>query len=171
MIHALAHRFAVGIKKAAPHHPSSVEVIRYSLEAILNAFFIFVLTLGIALFTGKVGQVALVLLGFGVLRQLSGGIHLKSGMVCVIVTPAVFTLFSFSDFNRPTLVAMTVIGMALAAVFAPSRIERQTRIPPRFFPLLKLGSVLLVGANLLIGSSALASAFLLQCLTLIRGRR
>lgn len=168
MIYTLAHRIASSIKRAAPDHPASLEVLRYTLASILNAVFIIILSLTIALLTGKFVNALVVLVAFALLRQVSGGIHLKDGTLCVLVTTAGVTAVSYVQFGRPLVIGMTIAALILAVIFAPSRIERQTRIPAKFHPLLKLIAVLMISTNFILLSAVLATTFLIQSLTLIR---
>ncbi|MGG1311912.1 MULTISPECIES: accessory gene regulator B family protein [Cohnella] len=171
MIDFLASRMAVAIKRSAVDHPASVDVLTFSLIAILNGLSIVLITMAVSLFTGRPGEAATALAGYALLRQMSGGIHLKSGDLCVVVSVLGLTAMSFADFNGTAVAAMTGAAALLALAFAPSRIDGQTRIPRRYYPLLKVLSVLTVSSNFLIMSPVLAAAFLVQCLTLIRGRR
>ena len=61
-----------------------------------------------------------------------------------------------------------LVNIILVLLFAPSRIDKQTRISKKHYPLLKIISLFLVSTNFLIGSSVLAAAFLIQSLTLIK---
>lgn len=168
MIHSLANRIAIGIKRTAPDHPASVDVLRYSLATILNALFIIGFSLAISLFTGHIVSALIVLFSFALLRQVSGGIHLKDGTLCVIVSTAGVTVISFADFGHTLTVTLTLISLLLTAAFAPSRIERQTRIKAKFYPLLKLIAILVISSNFLFGSTVLALTFFVQSSTLIR---
>jgi len=168
MVNTLAKRLAIGIKQVVPEAPQSVEVLSYALSFILNALYIIGASLLISLFTGKVQEVIIVLIGYALLRQVSGGIHLKSGTLCIIISTAGATALSFVSFNHNVLLLVTAISLLLALVYAPSRIDKQTRIPSKYYPLLKLISLVIISSSFFIGSAVLASAFLLQSLTLIR---
>ncbi|MNF95181.1 putative regulator protein [compost metagenome] len=171
MIDALSMELARKIKAKVPDHPSSIEVLKYSLSFILNALFIVALTMIIALVTGHELQAALALVAFAILRQLSGGLHLKSGTICILITTILMTALSYSKFNSHITVWLTVISLGLVLVFAPSNLNKQTNFPKKFYPYLKIISLLMVSINLLIQSDVLAGTFLVQALTLIRIRR
>ncbi|MFC5653517.1 accessory gene regulator ArgB-like protein [Paenibacillus solisilvae] len=175
MINSLAQLIAVRIKLVVPDHPASVNVLRYSISFFLNALFIILLSLLIALLTHRVPEAGIVLVAFAALRQVSGGAHLKSGTLCVVVSTAIITVLSFMSFmNDSSILWTNLASLLLVSLFAPSRIEQQTRIKETYYPLLKILSIVMVGSNFLIGSSVLAATFLAQSLTLIRqvpGRR
>lgn len=168
MVNTLSGKIATGIKKVVPEAPQSVEVLKYAISFILNAFFIIGASLLISLFTGKVIEVTIILIGYALLRQVSGGVHLESGTLCIVISTAGATALSFVSFDRNTLVLVTVVSLLLALVYAPSRIDKQTRIPAKYYPVLKLLSLLIISSSFFIHSAALASAFLLQTLTLVR---
>ncbi|UVI28599.1 accessory gene regulator ArgB-like protein [Paenibacillus spongiae] len=171
MINALSHRIAAGIKSKVPEHQASVAVLQYSISFILNIIFIIGLSLGIALLTGQIRNAVIALTAFALLRQVSGGYHLKSGMMCIVVSTAGITLLSFAEFNSTITFVFNIMALILALVFAPSRIDAQTRIPKKYFPFLKLISLAMIAVSFMVGSSVLASTFLVQALTLIRIRR
>lgn len=168
MIKKLANWLAIGIKRVVPESPQSVEVLSYAISFILNAVSIIGASLLISLFTGRVQEVIIVLIGYALLRQVSGGIHLKSGVSCIVISTAGATVLSFVSLDSQLVLLANVIALLLALVFAPSRIARQTRIPKKYYPLLKLISLLIISSNFVIQSDVLASAFLVQTLTLIR---
>ncbi len=78
MIETMAERIAHYIKASTPDHQATVPVLKYALAVLLNMVFILVFTLGIATITGKVVEAAILLGTFALLRQLTGGVHLKT---------------------------------------------------------------------------------------------
>ncbi|WP_068499081.1 accessory gene regulator ArgB-like protein [Paenibacillus kribbensis] len=168
MIETLALRMATHIKSTIPDHPASVAVLKHSLSIVLNVVFIVCLTMGAALLTGKVKEASLMLVMFAILRQITGGIHLKTGIGCVLVTSIVCTALSFFTLSYKLSIGATILSIILILIYAPSGIEKQSRIPKRYYPLLKTIAVLLVGTNLVFASSILAISFLVQSITLIR---
>lgn len=167
LIETAAFRIAEGIKRQVPDHKSSVNILKHAIAVILNVVLIIALTLLIAFFTGHMGRAATALIGFALLRQSTGGIHLKTGEWCVLVTTALFTLVSFIELSAFYVQILNVLSMVLVAVFAPSKIENQSRIPRRHYPKLRVIGVLIVLANVLIQSQTLAVVFFVQALSLI----
>ncbi len=167
----IAHSLAVKIKSIVPEHPRSVEVLRYSISFLLNAFFTTLFTFIVSLTTGRVVEAIIVMCGFAFLRQLSGGYHLKSGSLCILVTTVIFTLLSLLSFERHITYILIIAAAVLALIYAPSGIEKQTRIPTKYFPLLKIATVVVVLLNIFFLSNSIAAAFFFQCLTLIKVRR
>ncbi|MEC0234099.1 accessory gene regulator B family protein [Paenibacillus kribbensis] len=171
MIEPLALRMAQHIKMVVPDHPASVPVLKHALAVILNVVFITGLTLVISIFTGRMREVLTIMAAFAFLRQMTGGIHLKSGMGCVAVSTLLFTGLSFIKLNYNWTIGATLVSMSLIFIFAPAGIERQTRIPPRYFPLLKAIAFITVSLNLWIAYPFIAISFFVQSLTLINIRR
>lgn len=167
MIKAVSHKLATSIKTAAPESPTSVEVMRYAISFLLNAALIIALSLAISLFTGKIAEAATILIAYALLRQLSGGMHLKSGWMCVFVSTIGVTILSFVNFSETLEIYISMVNVILALTYAPSRIEKQTRINPKYFPYLKVTSAVLVATGFLIHSPSMIAAFFVQCLTLI----
>lgn len=82
----MTFKLANQIKRTVPDHPASIPVLKYVLALIINASMIIVLTLLASFFTGRTAEAVTILVAFALLRQMSGGIHLKTGMACVVVT-------------------------------------------------------------------------------------
>ncbi|MGV2788094.1 ABC transporter permease, partial [Clostridium perfringens] len=99
IIEAVAARIAIGIKSQVPDHKASVSVLKHSIAILLNIVLIVTFTLAIAFLTGKVAQAATALIGFAILRQFSGGIHVRTGAGCILITTGLFTLTSFIDMS------------------------------------------------------------------------
>lgn len=171
MIEHLAHLIANKIKKEVPNHHASMEVLEFSLSIIINALMIILCTLLFSFLTGRVIEAVVALIAFPLLRQLSGGFHLKTGMGCVIFTTFLMTVLSFSDFSNSIIRVFGLISILLALIYAPSGIENQSRIPEKYYPLLKVSSMIIIGMNFFILSPVISSTFLVQTLTLIKLRR
>ena len=168
MISLLAEKIAKYIKIHIPDHPASVNVLKHSISFILNVLFVVSLSLLASVFTQKTFEAGIILISFAMLRQVSGGIHLKSGVLCVILTTLGITIVSYTPDNEIFTNVANLVNIILVLLFAPSRIDKQTRISKKHYPLLKIISLFLVSTNFLIGSSVLAAAFLIQSLTLIK---
>lgn len=171
MIEILASKLAVKIKKVVPEHPATEAVLKFSLALVINALLIIILSITLSFFTGKIKETLVVLVSFAILRQISGGLHLKSGIWCVVGTTSLVMIISLSHPSYVGVQVLNVTGILLAMVYAPSGIEKQSRIPTKYYPVLKVMSCLLIASNLLIQSPVLALSFFVQCLTLIQIRR
>lgn len=171
MVDKLALGIAKKIKSIVPEHPSSVNVLKYALIVILNAVFGVSLSLLVSYLTGKTSEVIVIILAFALLRQLSGGYHIKSSDGCVIASVVLFTLLSLITINPMSVLVLNCISVLLALAYAPSKIDKQSKIPKKYYPFLKLVSVLLITTNLFLQSSTISLAFFAQCLSLIRSEK
>jgi accessory gene regulator B len=157
---------ATGIKNKVPDHPASHAVLKFAIAVILNVTFIILLTLGASLFTHRTTEAVVILISFALLRQVSGGAHLRSGTMCVLFTTLLFTLLSYADFSEAYIQVMNVISLALVLWLAPIGIDRQTRIPKRYWPVLKVIAAVLTASNFIIGSPVMAVSFFAQSISL-----
>lgn len=168
MIENISQRLAVGLKNRVPNHPASAAVFRFTIAVLINTIAIITLTLFIGLWTGRFKEVCIILTSFALLRLVSGGIHLKSGDKCVVVTTALFTTISLIDISEWAVFFLNALSILLAYLFAPSRIEKQSKLDPKHYPKLKFLSIIIIATNFLFLSSILAVTFFVQCLTLIK---
>ncbi|MEC0237780.1 accessory gene regulator B family protein [Paenibacillus kribbensis] len=171
LIDVLSLRIAKHIKSVVPDHPASVAVLKHALAITLNVVFITGLTLAVSAFTGRTSEVLIIMAAFAFLRQMTGGLHLKSGMGCVAISTILFTGLSFIELNYNWTIGVTLVSMLLILIYAPAGIERQTRIPPRYFPLLRSGAFIAVGFNLWIANPFIAISIFVQAISLINLRR
>uniref|UniRef100_UPI00403F44A4 accessory gene regulator B family protein n=1 Tax=Paenibacillus sp. FSL K6-1318 TaxID=2975291 RepID=UPI00403F44A4 len=126
------------------------------------------LSLFIGLCIGKLKEIITIMISFAILRSTSGGIHLKSGDKCVVVTTVLFTVISLIDLSTVLILLLNSLSILLAFMYAPSRIEEQSKIDPIHYPKLRILSIIIIATNFLFMSSVIAIAFFVQCLTLIK---
>lgn len=171
MMEAIALKIAKKMKAIEPERTPSIEVMKFSLEGILNISVTIVISLLIGALTGHLGEVALGLLAFALLRFFSGGFHLHKSIYCSVLTVAIICAAPLLTLEREWFIAVTVGTLILLFVFAPSNIAGHARLPQKYFPLLKLISLIIVGSNFLFDSSTLAIVFFAQSLTTISFRK
>lgn len=133
MIDKISNILAIRIKKSIPDHPATEEVLKFSLGIILNAVSIITLTLLVSIGTGRTISALIALIGFAILRQLTGGLHLQSGTWCVLVSTLLFTGISLIHLSDGATTIITVLALIVVIVLAPKGIERQSRIDPKHF--------------------------------------
>lgn len=171
MIDTLSNKMASSIKKHVPDHPASQAVLKYALAIILNITLIIGLTLGISLLTGKTMEAGTLLISFALLRQVTGGLHLKSGTVCVLFTTSLFTTLSFITVDQVYTQIMNGLSLTVVLWLAPIGIEKQTRIPKRHYPKLRVIAVILILVNVIVGSPVIAASYFAQSVSLILARK
>ncbi|MFC4103101.1 accessory gene regulator ArgB-like protein [Paenibacillus xanthanilyticus] len=168
MLQYMSGVLAAELKRRVPEHPASEAVLKFSISFILNTVFVVIFSLILSVFTGKTSDAITVLIVFAVLRQFSGGIHLRSGVACVVVSAIGTTLISYADFNYTWTILLNVVAILLVLIYAPSNIDKQTRIPKKYYPFLKGISLVIVGVNFFIANPVISAAFLVQGITLVR---
>jgi len=170
MIDQLAFKMAVSLKRSVPNHPSSVEIFKFSIALLLNMLFIILASTGISLLTGHTYELLIGFISFAILRQLTGGLHLKSNLGCVICSTIILSVISLMNYGESLTIAITIIAFGLVCFFAPAGIGSQSRIPEKYYPYMKLAALLMIASNLLILSPVISLSFLVQGVTLILGR-
>ncbi|WP_308635004.1 accessory gene regulator B family protein [Paenibacillus silvisoli] len=148
-----------------------MKVLEYFLLNFFNIVFIIGFTLIIACFTGHVQESVIALIAFAALRQVSGGYHLNSGWLCIFASVLLMTVLSLVSLEPIAMNVLSLVSFLLCLVFSPSNIAKQTRIPQKYFPLLKVISLLIIVSSYLIGSAVLTASLFAQSLTIIRTRR
>lgn len=165
MIEYIARRISVKISNAA-QNDVSVNVMSYALGVYLNFLSVVIMSVVLGWITGHFGETMLAMIGFGVLRVLSGGAHLKSLTLCAVVSATLFGLIPLIDLSRTTTIYIAIISIVLVSIYSPTfrhlpNLEGRKRLNFKIF------STILVIGNLALLSDSLALAYLGQCLTLI----
>ncbi len=168
MIEYLAQHAAEYIKARSPKHPASIAVLKHALAIIINMAMIIILTTIVTVAIGTWYNAIVMMVTFVILRQITGGYHLRSGIWCVVVSSSLFIGLSLVHIPQNVILIITAISILLILLFAPSRIEKQSRIPRKYYPVLKVLGGCIVAINFLIGSEAIALALLAQSILLIR---
>ena len=167
MVEAFAQRIATYIKSIDPEHTASVDVLKYGLIICLNFLSTLFCTLAVGMVLGKTLDVIYGIIAFMVLRAFSGGFHFKSPILCTICTTLIVVAASVLSLPMHWSIILNGISIILVLLFAPSRIERQSNIPRRFYPYLKMISFGIVASNFIIQSDILTMIFFVQSVTLI----
>ncbi|QCT01720.1 Accessory protein regulator B [Paenibacillus algicola] len=163
-----ALRMAQAIKKEVPEHPSSIAVLKHGIAILLNMTGIVSAVLLISWAAGTTAEALTAMISFALLRQVSGGVHLKTGAACILLTTLLLTLISWVHLPQIWTHGFTAGAFILTAMYAPSRIEYQSRIPRTFYRTLTFISCMLIMTNFVIQSDIIAASFLVQAMTLIR---
>ena len=168
MVERWAEKLALTLKRANPDETASVEVMKFSLAIILNFLAVTVLSLLISSIFHTAKGTAIAMIGFALLRAVSGGVHLPASEWCIAVSTLIFVTISHLPITEIWCIILTVASLGLVLLFAPSRIEKQSRIPKTYYPALKAASGFIVALNFVFMSSDLAAAFFIQSLLLIK---
>ncbi|WP_289136328.1 accessory gene regulator ArgB-like protein [uncultured Brevibacillus sp.] len=167
MIERMALHIAKSIKGANPAQTASVEVMQYSLIAIIGTGSAIFLSILFAAILGTAVQTIIVLVSFMTLRAFSGGYHFDSAEKCTLVSifgAVVIPLIPLNDTANDILLGAAFV---LILLLAPKG-KNQSRIFSRkHFPLLKLISLVIVTTNYWIGLPEVTLSFLVQALSLL----
>ena len=171
MIETIALKIATGIKRVNPEVPQSVERMEYALIILLNGVMVTIASLIVSAVLGTLQETIIFLIAFALLRQVSGGYHLSTALGCAIVSITLAAVIPLIPVTDNLCYVMSGISLILVAWFAPSKIENQSRIPRKYYPLLKAISIAIVCASVFIASPVITKALFVQALFLIRKRR
>jgi accessory gene regulator B len=171
LIIKFAENLAYSLKKTNPEQTASVDVMKYALIGIINTVGTLLVSLLIGLITGKFIETILALSAFALLRFFSGGYHLKTPSSCIIVSSLIICSIPHIPLNGTAQASLMIISSLLVLVYAPSNIRGFARLPEKYFPILKLISIMIISTNWLLGSSIFAVAYFLQSISLIRLRK
>lgn len=165
MLEILSRHLSNAIKRNAPESTVSPEVLEYAIGVRLNFVFTVLLSLLLGFITGKVLETIMSLIAFGVVRHFSGGYHMKSLTLCAIVSALIFSIIPLIPLNEGSITCITLISIFIYMIYAPNFFEELHGSTSR--PYLKLISIVIVMANLLISSSILALAFFVQAILIL----
>lgn len=171
MVETLALKIAKAIKKIEPDQTASVEILKFSLEFILNSLITLLVISAIGIFTGSIGQTLLGMAAFVLLRFFSGGLHLNKAMHCSLLTTVLIGAAPHIPLHVTGIWIATGISFVTILIFAPSNIEGHARIPKKYFPVLKAVSALIVLSNLIFMNPTISLVHLIQALTTISLKR
>jgi accessory gene regulator B len=171
LIANLAQRMAEAIKKTEPTKTASIEVMKFSLEVILHTLLTVLFIVIIGIITKSLEVTMIGLIAFVVLRFVSGGLHLKKAINCSLLSTVIISIAPHIPVTPYWIIIMTIVSLILILLLAPANIANHARIPKKYFPLLKLISLLLISTNFLFMSSTIALVHILQAVTLIPYKR
>jgi accessory gene regulator B len=144
---------------------ASEEVLKFSLNILINSVSSIIISLLVCLITGHFSAGILAILSYTLLRIFSGGVHLSSSITCCILSIIIFISSShlvYNYFDLGLILDLTSIGIILFT--APSRIEQVTRIDPKYYPVLKIISIMIIFTNFFIQSHIISTSFFIQSL-------
>lgn len=171
MIETLAEKISTYLKDQNEEETTSIAIMKYSLIIIINVLVTIIFSFTIGAITGKLLETSVTFAIASILRFISGGFHFKSATNCIVVSTILISCIPHIAISKEISFYFTLLGLILFIIYAPSNITGHTRIPEKYFPYLKLVSVVFVGCNLIIQNQIFALIFLLQGISLIRFER
>ena len=167
MVEALAQHLATKIKRASPHQTASVPVMKFALIIVINFMVPTVASLLFGAMTGKLLETLTAMGYFIALRILSGGYHFETPVLCMVATCITFALPPHLELNGQWTLMLTTLSLLMVLILAPSNMRGYNTIPEKYYPLLKLFSVLIVCSNFIILSGTAAIVLAVQGITLL----
>lgn len=159
-----ATAIASSIRKHNPEAASQA-VLFYALSLLINVVVTILIVVVISSITDHLNKALIVILLFTALRVVSGGAHMSSSLVCCIVSCFIFIASSHIEYNFFYLgFIFNTIALGILVKTAPQGIEGVSRIDKKYYPLLKLLSVIIVASNYYFQLDYLATAFFIQAL-------
>ncbi|AFC28751.1 Accessory protein regulator B [Paenibacillus mucilaginosus 3016] len=147
---------------------ASEKVLFYALSLIINTSSAILITIIIGTLTNHLLNALLAIISFLVIRNVSGGFHLRSSLACCVFSTIMLVIFTHSTYKFSYLgYLLNLISLLIMLYQAPFGIENYSRIPKKYYSYLKLIAVVLVTSNFFIQSSLLATVFFAQSLTLM----
>lgn len=161
-------RSALSLARSIRKHnseASSEHVLKYSLALLINTSISITASFIICLMTGHAITALITILSLLTIRYFSGGMHLNSSLACCIATVIIIVFCSHMEFNyNYFFVILDIFSCLILLKTAPQGIQDVSSINVKFYPFLKVMSVLIVIANLYINSTVLSSVFFIQSL-------
>lgn len=161
MLHRYATSLRARISESGAKAPS-VDVIAYALNIVTNTVSIAALSLIIGILTGEFWRTAAMLVTFAVIRFITGGYHLKSGIFCVVVSTVVLSTMPLINLSDLMTNIFTLVACIIIAAFAPSNFDKYAWISEKHYPRLKVIAFALVSINFFVVSDILALTYILQ---------
>lgn len=131
--------------------------------------FIIAASLVIGALTGNFNQTLLAIAALLIIRVVSGGPHIPSVWGCNIVSILICTVVPHIPMFLPLLM-VNIVSLVIMLVFSPQP-DKNTKMPTRLYPLLKIMSVTLVCFNFFIQSDVIGLIIFIQAIIIIPWRK
>jgi accessory gene regulator B len=175
MVEYLSHFLATSLKNEDKQNQMrSYEVLVYGLKIILNTLSVICLTLLLGWAFGWFIDVIITMVSFASLRWFSGGYHIKSSDLCVLISSILMLLITMiSKIYEPPFIiysAISLFSIIVMLLYAPSKKIDRIKQPKKFL-LYKIISCLMIILSLVLHSDIVVLTFMVQAITIIIGKR
>jgi Membrane protein putatively involved in post-translational modification of the autoinducing quorum-sensing peptide len=167
MVEALAESLAIKIKQANPNQTVSVPVMKFALIIVINFTIPVFASLAFGALTGKWLETLTAMVFFIPLRMISGGYHFESPIPCMLVTFTIIAVPPHISLPDSWIYILTAAALILIAWLAPANMKGYNTIPEKYYPLLKISSVVIVSGNFLFLSGTAAIVLAVQGISLL----
>jgi accessory gene regulator B len=170
----IAINAAKKIKEVDTEKTASLEVLIYGLKIIINTLSVILLTLTLGWMFGWLKEVIVVLVAFAILRSFSGGYHIKSSDLCILVSSGLMLLITATCelVNVPIYIyyTMNIISLIVMIMFSPSNKTKIKKEPKKFFAY-KIISSLMIITLYVVHNELITITFFIQTITIIIGEK
>lgn len=148
-----------------------IDVMKYSIKIIFTNGFTLLLMVACGLTFGNLEDVFAAAISFSLLRSFSGGYHIKSSEMCIIISTLIIVLISnyaytMSEYNT----LLFVITLLLVLLFSPAKIKHHSILKEKYYIIFKILSVIIVIVAYLTKNDVIQTSTFVQSLTLIHLR-
>ncbi|UVI28847.1 accessory gene regulator B family protein [Paenibacillus spongiae] len=171
MIDALSERISLRIYELNDKKNVSQAVMKYALVSVFTNTITFILSCVIGILAGAFAETLIAMVLIALLRTLSGGYHLQSAVLCIVVSTVVITVIPFIPVNSTMVIVLTLIAAVLNFIYAPSRLRGVTRLSEKALQFRKWLAIAIILSNLVISSDIVSLACIVQAITLINKSR
>ncbi|TVY09896.1 accessory gene regulator B family protein [Paenibacillus cremeus] len=163
----MAYGLAVLVKKWDKESDVEVEWLQYGLSLWLNYIFVITFTITIGLIIGShFLDIILAIFCFALLRRYSGGLHVNSSEMCVLISTIILTTIPLIKVTEQTALIMSIVSIVILFIGAPLTYKVKANWQSKVYLKLKFISILIVLLNLLtINYETITVAFFVQSLT------
>ena len=145
----------------------SADVIEYALKIIVNTLSITLLALLVGLTTNRFPETIAAVLGLSTLRFVSGGYHIRSGILCIVVSVVLLSIIPHIAVPTMWIYFLNGISLLFVALLAPANFDKYAWASRQQYPILRLIGLIIVASNFIWMSSTLALIFALQAISLL----
>lgn len=172
MINQISLSISKTLKSRYPEELPSIDIMRYSIKFLITNAIPILIIIIVSSLLGFLPDAVIALVSFSLLRMFSGGFHFKTAEMCIVFSSLTILLISiFGTMIGNASVYLNVISLILNLIFAPSKINNQTRIKEKYYFVFKIISVLIVICSILVNHQVVSMAIFIQSLLLIRSLR
>jgi len=160
MINRLANRVAFVFVSYGESTKENADIYAYALEAIIAVTTSLLICIIVSLFFGFIIEGIVFMLGFVILRRVTGGYHAKSHKICIstfaiVIIIAMFILTLLSEQEISKYISLLMSCIALIGIFSITIINKSTNVMYTFSlkKISKIGVFLITGLWFLCVSS------------------
>ncbi|MWC27392.1 accessory gene regulator B family protein [Paenibacillus sp. MMS18-CY102] len=161
---SISNKIVTSIKTNDPES-SSVAVLKYALDNLINLAIYMLIVLIISIITGDFVTGLIAVVAFPLLRYFSGGLHFKSVNVCNIISSLLVLICIYNNIDFwYTGVVMNATALIILVITAPANVPR-SNLKQHEYKYLKMIVAVIVGLNFYFQMSVLSLVFFIQALT------